>query len=90
MIAHQERHSTGKALIGFLFSPALGLLYIIALPFIALATVAILLVRKVVGGVVNLISNLVVFEWRPGETYLTGKKKGKKKDKQETDSPEKQ
>lgn len=90
MMAYQGRQDAWKSVIAVLYGPVLGLVYIIALPFIAIGTVVVLLVRKVAGVVVNLISNLVVFEWRPSETYLTGKKKGKKKEKQKTDPPETQ
>jgi hypothetical protein len=64
-----------------LAGPILGLLYVILLPFIGIATVGMLAVRKVVGGLLSLIGKSLSFGWRPKEAYLAGKKKGKKENK---------
>ncbi|MCL5023213.1 MAG: hypothetical protein M1497_07580 [Nitrospirae bacterium] len=65
--------------IVLLAGPAIGLLYVIAMPFIALGTIAALIGKKLVTGLAGLLGNLVSFGWRPSEANLTGKKKGKKK-----------
>jgi len=64
--------------IMLLAGPFIGLLYVICLPFIGIATIATLATRKFVGGLVNLIGKSLSFGWRPREAYLAGKKKGKK------------
>jgi len=58
----------------------MGLVYFISLPFIAIATVAALLGKKVLTGTVGVARNLASFGWRPTEAYLGGKKK-KRRDK---------
>ena len=78
MVTYYEENKKGSG-IGLLVSgPILGLIYVIGLPFIAIATVVTLVGGKMVAGIVNTISNLVSFGWRPSEAYLSGKKKGKK------------
>lgn len=62
-----------------LAGPVIGLVYVIAMPFIALGTIATLAGRKIIGSVATLLGSLVSFGWRPSEAHLTGKKKGKKK-----------
>lgn len=66
-----------------LAGPIIGLLYVILLPFIGITTVGLLAVRKVVGGLLSLIGKSISFGWRPKEAYLTGKKKGKKENKED-------
>ena len=61
--------------------PIIGLLYVICLPFIGIATIATLATRALVGGLVNVIGKSLSFGWRPGEAYLAGKKKSKKEPK---------
>jgi hypothetical protein len=85
MTATKAEHKKGKALVALMFGPLIGLLYIICLPFIAIATVMVLGIRKVIGGLFNLLAHLMSFEWRPAETYLAGKKKAKKKNDQTND-----
>lgn len=63
-----------------LSGPFIGLLYAILMPFIGIATVATLAVRKVLGGLYNLAAKSISFGWRPENAYLSGKKK-KKQDK---------
>ncbi len=75
MVTYYEDNKKGSG-IGMLVSgPILGLMYVIALPFIAIATVVTLVGGKMVAGIVSTISNLVSFGWRPSEAYLSGKKK---------------
>ncbi len=54
--------------------PMIGLVYVLLLPFIGIGTVAILAVRKVVGGALSLVGKSLSFGWRPKEAYLAGKK----------------
>lgn len=63
-----------------LAGPVIGLLYVVLLPFIGIATVAAVAGRKAVGGVFNLIGKSLSFGWRPRTAYLAGKKKKDKKD----------
>lgn len=63
-----------------LAGPVIGLLYVIAMPFIAVGTIVTLAGRKLLAGLFNMLGNLVSFGWRPSEAHLTGKKKGKKKE----------
>jgi hypothetical protein len=74
------RIPTGVMLI---VGPVIGLLYVICLPFIGIATIASLAVGKIVNGLLGLVGTSLTFEWRPLEAYLLGKnkKKGKKESK---------
>jgi hypothetical protein len=72
------RMSTGAMLVA---GPVVGLLYVICLPFIGIATVATLAAKRIGIGIVNVIGRSLSFGWRPGEAYLAGKKKGKKETK---------
>jgi hypothetical protein len=71
-----RRFPSGVVLLA---GPVIGLFYVIAMPFIAVGTIAALAGRKILGGLANLLGSLVSFGWRPSEAHLTGKKKGKKK-----------
>ncbi|MDI6728408.1 MAG: hypothetical protein QMD44_05715 [Thermodesulfovibrionales bacterium] len=77
MLAYYEEKGTGKGIAALLLGPILGLVYVIALPFIAIATIVILIGKKALGGILSLMRNLVSFGWRPSEAYLSGKKKKK-------------
>jgi hypothetical protein len=82
MAAYKEE-SGGKMALHLLLGPFVGLAYVIALPFIVIATIAAMAGRKLVGVLFDLMGTLVSFSWRPGEAYLGGKhkkeaKKGKK------------
>lgn len=72
--------ATGIVLV---LGPVFGLAYVIILPFMAIGTVAVLLVSKVSRAVLNLASRIVYFEWRPTEAYLAGKKRKEKKGKKD-------
>jgi len=61
--------------------PFIGLLYAILMPFIGIATAVVLAVRKVVGGLHNLVTKSVSFGWQPDRAHLAGKKKEKKEEK---------
>jgi len=60
-----------------LLGPVIGLLYAILLPFIGIATVATLAGREILGSVYHVAEKSVSFGWRPGDAYLSGKKKNK-------------
>ena len=76
----QERHRASEHVYGNLvMAPLVGLAYVIALPFIAIGTVCAMIGKKVLGGMVNLVGNLVSFGWRPLEAHLAGKKKERKR-----------
>ena len=62
-----------------LSGPVIGLLYVILMPSIGIATVATLAVRKVLGGMYNLVAKIISFGWEPKNAYLSGKKKKKEK-----------
>lgn len=79
MVAYNDNDSMGKKAVLLLLGPFIGLAYVIALPFLSIATMIALLARKIVGGIFNLLGNLVSFGWRPGEAYLGGKKKKDRK-----------
>jgi hypothetical protein len=64
--------------IMILAGPLLGLLYVIALPFIAIGTVLTLGGRKLLGALFTWLKSIITFGWRPTEAYLSGRKKKKK------------
>ena len=78
MLTSYEEHGKGKGVAALLFGPFLGLAYFICLPFIAIGTIATLVGKNILGGMLSLTRNLVSFGWRPTEAYLAGKKKTKK------------
>ncbi len=86
MVAYSDDDSVGKKAMLLLLGPFIGLAYVIALPFVSIATMAVLVAKKIVGGIFNLLGNLVSFGWRPGEAYLGGKKKKGKKGKYPDDT----
>ncbi len=86
MVAYNEQEHVGRKAVLMLMAPFIGLFYVIALPFISIGALAAMVGRKLIGGVFNLLGNLVSFSWRPGEAYLGGKKKGRKKGKYHNDS----
>lgn len=66
-----------------LSGPIIGLLYVIALPFIGIGVVAAFAGRKLVEGMVNLIGKSFSFGWTPKNAYLSGKKKEKTREKED-------
>ncbi len=60
-------------------SPIIGLLYVVFLPFIGIATLAAMAVSKVMGVAVTAAGKAISFGWRPVESYLTGKRKRNRK-----------
>ncbi len=77
MLAYYEEKNTGKGIASLLLGPILGLVYVITLPFIAIATIVTLIGKKALSGILGIARNLVSFGWRPSEAYLAGKKKKK-------------
>ncbi len=59
-------------------APVLGLLYAAFLPFIGIAMVVKLVAQKLGGGAMETVQGSASFGFRPSESYLSGKKKGKK------------
>jgi hypothetical protein len=59
-------------------APALGLLYAAFLPFIGIAMVVKMVGEKIGGGVMESVQSSASFGFRPSESYLAGRKKGKK------------
>jgi hypothetical protein len=59
-------------------APVLGLLYAAFLPFIGIAMLVKLVAQKIGGGVMETVQGSASFGFRPSESYLSGKKKGKK------------
>ena len=64
-------------------APFIGLAYFLSLPFIAVGMVLIVMGKRLYGGTLSIARDLVFFEWRPAETYLSGKKKSKKTNNKE-------
>ena len=80
----EARHKVSEnAYWNLVVAPIAGLLYVIALPFIAIGTVVAMIGKKVLVGMARLAGDLVSFGWRPTEAYLTGKKKKEEKKREE-------
>jgi hypothetical protein len=76
----EARHKVSENVYwSLLAGPVIGLLYVIALPFIAIGTVVAMIGKKVLEGAAGLAGSLVSFGWRPSEAHLAGKKKGRKR-----------
>lgn len=69
--------------VRLLFGPFIGLAYVVALPFLAIAVLAAMIGKKAFDLVVKLVGSLVSFGWRPSEAHLAGRKKSGKKEKTE-------
>jgi len=72
------RMSAGTMLLA---GPIMGLLYVVSLPFIGIATFLSIASGKIVNSILSLIGKSLSFGWRPKEAYLSGKKKSKKEPK---------
>jgi len=79
MLTSYEERGKGKGVAALVFGPFIGLAYFVSLPFIAIATIVVLIGKTMLRGMLSLTRNLVSFGWRPSEAYLAGKKKTKKK-----------
>ena len=60
-------------------SPVIGLLYAVLMPFIGLATVAVLAGRIALDGLYTMAAKSISFGWRPGHAFLAGKRKKNEK-----------
>jgi len=78
MLTYQAENTVGQRVSALVLGPVLGLVYVICMPFMAIATIITLLAGKVMGGMLGLLKDLVSFGWRPSEAYLSGKKRKKK------------
>jgi len=79
MVTYYAEDKKGSGIGTLVAAPFLGLIYVVGLPFIAIATIVVLIGKKTLGGMLSLTSNLVSFGWRPSEAYLAGKKKRERK-----------
>ncbi len=78
----EARHKVSEGICWSLFvAPVAGLLYFVTLPLIATGTVLIIAVKKAFEGAASVVGSLFSFGWRPSEAHLSGKKKGRKKEK---------
>ena len=66
------RMSPGAVLVS---GPVIGLLYSILMPFIGIASIVTLATGRILLGVYNIAIKSVSFGWKPGNAYLSGKKK---------------
>jgi hypothetical protein len=64
--------ATGILVLG----PVLGLVYAAFLPFIGIAMLVKVILRKVATAVTAPTQRAASFGWRPSESYLAGKKRG--------------
>lgn len=64
-------------------APVLGLIYAVFLPFIGIAMLVKVVLQKVASIVTAPTQRAASFNWRPSESYLTGKKKGSEAKKYE-------
>ena len=78
MLTYREDATIGKKAIALLLGPVVGFLYVIFLPFIAVAAIIVMTGGKALGKLWDIARSLAYFEWRPSEAYLAGKKKKKK------------
>lgn len=78
MLTCKAENSIGQRIGTLVLGPVVGLVYVICLPFMAIATTVTALAAKVTGWIVDLLRNLVYFGWRPSEAYLSGRKKRKR------------
>ena len=70
-------------------APVLGLLYAAFLPFIGIAMLVKLVGQKIGGAVMETVQGSASFAWRPGESYLAGRKRKEKKDEASKEGDEK-
>ncbi|HXY54791.1 MAG TPA: hypothetical protein VEM40_09005 [Nitrospirota bacterium] len=66
------RMSAGVMLLS---GPLIGLLYAVLMPFVGIASLAVLAVGGVLKGAYDLAVKSVSFGWRPINAYLSGRKK---------------
>jgi uncharacterized protein (DUF2062 family) len=69
-----DRYLRAPAALAVAAGPALGLVFAVFLPFIAIAMALTLLGRAIIEGMVSAATSAAVFGWRPIESYLAGRK----------------
>lgn len=65
--------------LSLILGPLIGFAYVVFLPFIGLAMVTVLTLRKAGTALFSLLRTVATFGWRPLEAYLAGRKKHSKK-----------
>lgn len=68
------RMSPGAMLVS---GPVIGLIYSILMPFIGIGSIVVIAGTRLLTGVYNVAVKSVSFGWKPGNAYLSGKKKKK-------------
>ncbi len=68
-----------------LAGPVLGLVYAVFLPFIGIAVLLKVIMTKLFGRTMEGLSKLAIFNWRPSEAYLAGRRKKREEGKGEKD-----
>jgi hypothetical protein len=71
------------AVLMLLAGPFVGLAYVVLLPFIAIATVVLLVGGHLFGSLAGLVGRSFSFVWTPSESYLSGRKKRTRKEKKD-------
>ncbi|MGD0282850.1 MAG: hypothetical protein ABSB95_10855 [Dissulfurispiraceae bacterium] len=75
MLTYEEDSNILKKAAMLLLGPVVGLIYVIFLPFVSIATLIVMVGGKALEKLWSLARNIVYFGWRPSEAYLSGKKK---------------
>jgi hypothetical protein len=78
MLMYEEDSNILKKAVMLLLGAVVGLIYVIFLPFVSVATMIVMACGKALGKLWNLAMDTVHFGWRPSETYLLGKKEKEK------------
>lgn len=78
MLTYREENRAVQGVTALLLGPFFGLMYVVSMPFITIATVVVLMSRQLLGGTLGTLRNLVTFGWRPSEAYLSGRRRKKR------------
>ncbi|HXY54386.1 MAG TPA: hypothetical protein VEM40_06925 [Nitrospirota bacterium] len=78
MLTYNGDHKVATVAM-MLAGPIIGLLYVVFLPVIGIATLAVVAGRKALTSAVSVAGKTIAFGWRPVEAYLAGRKKEKKR-----------
>jgi hypothetical protein len=63
--------------VALLSMPIIGLIYVVLMPFIGMMAITTIASGRVLGGIADGIGKSLSFGWRPGNAYLSGKKRNK-------------
>ncbi|MGD2063288.1 MAG: hypothetical protein PVF51_06865 [Nitrospirota bacterium] len=63
----------------FLLAPVIGLVFFLTLPAITILVAVAVVIARIAREVVQSVSRLAYFEWRPNEAYLAGKSRKDKR-----------